>query len=209
MPKEREMSSEKVIFSENQVFLNSFLSAGIKLCICNWRKYKFIYVRIINSLNAQLNPICNLLELLAHHILHVSRHNIIPDISDVLEHLCLKVNKNISCSCLIFCLNSENWSTATGCPTLWVHSGAEIIGVGTSCLTALLNNMSQSMKEVINISFSPHLANQRRTEAHNTRSCPKKQCRLWVLGHLSYVGQHFLETPGFWAREIKGNQSRR
>jgi len=27
----------------------------------------------INPLNAELNPICNLLALLAHHILHVSR----------------------------------------------------------------------------------------------------------------------------------------
>jgi len=28
---------------------------------------------IINPLNAELNPICHLLALLAHHILHVSR----------------------------------------------------------------------------------------------------------------------------------------
>jgi len=48
MPKVREMGSDKIILFENQVFLNSFLSAGIKLCICNSRKYQFIYVRIIN-----------------------------------------------------------------------------------------------------------------------------------------------------------------
>jgi len=28
---------------------------------------------VINPLNAELNPICHLLVLLAHHILHVSR----------------------------------------------------------------------------------------------------------------------------------------
>jgi len=28
---------------------------------------------VINPLNAELNPICHLLALLAHHILHVSR----------------------------------------------------------------------------------------------------------------------------------------
>jgi len=28
---------------------------------------------VLNTLNAELNPICHLLALLAHHILHVSR----------------------------------------------------------------------------------------------------------------------------------------
>jgi hypothetical protein len=33
-----------------------------------------IYIKIdINPLNAELNPLCHLLALLAHHILHVSR----------------------------------------------------------------------------------------------------------------------------------------
>ena len=31
------------------------------------------YCRTINPLNAELNPICHMLALLAHHIFHVSR----------------------------------------------------------------------------------------------------------------------------------------
>jgi len=39
----------------------------------NFSKYNKL-INIINPLNAELNPICHLLELLgAHHILHVSR----------------------------------------------------------------------------------------------------------------------------------------
>jgi len=34
----------------------------------------FIFVTAINPLNAELNPICYLLALLAHHFLHVSRY---------------------------------------------------------------------------------------------------------------------------------------
>ena len=34
---------------------------------------KMLHTSEINPLNAELNPICHLLELLAHHILHVSR----------------------------------------------------------------------------------------------------------------------------------------
>ena len=33
----------------------------------------FIYQKYINPLNAELNPICYLLALLAHHFLHVRR----------------------------------------------------------------------------------------------------------------------------------------
>ena len=36
-------------------------------------QYALHEVKLINPLNAELNPICYLLALLAHHFLHVSR----------------------------------------------------------------------------------------------------------------------------------------
>ena len=35
-----------------------------------------VYIYIIKPLNAELIPFCSLLELLVHHILHVSKENI-------------------------------------------------------------------------------------------------------------------------------------
>ena len=43
--------------------------------ICNYGKHQLLaYANDVNTLNAELNPICHLVALLeAHHILHVSR----------------------------------------------------------------------------------------------------------------------------------------
>jgi hypothetical protein len=43
-------------------------------CLVAYKVSHFYFVLIINSLNAELNPICHFLALLgAHHILHVNR----------------------------------------------------------------------------------------------------------------------------------------
>ena len=52
-------------------------SVELKIKVINERRNRFVaYIVIIstfNTLNAELNPICYLLALLAHHLLHVSR----------------------------------------------------------------------------------------------------------------------------------------
>jgi hypothetical protein len=49
----------------------------IKMYKC--RKIFYEVLEHINPLNAELNPICHLLALLAHHILHVSRIRVNTD----------------------------------------------------------------------------------------------------------------------------------
>jgi len=47
---------------------------NIQTCTLDGHLHKMTYVRYrINPLNAELNPICYLLALLAHHFLHLSR----------------------------------------------------------------------------------------------------------------------------------------
>jgi hypothetical protein len=69
-----------VIFSVNIIKLTFLL-------LPTWyTNFLFIHTNYINPLNAELNPICYLLVLLAHHFLHVSRIRVKFNSSKCFEH---------------------------------------------------------------------------------------------------------------------------
>ena len=61
--------------TSNTIYINMEYFRRIICTLCNWRELgrAFPLLDVLNPLNAELNPICYLLALLAHHFLHVSR----------------------------------------------------------------------------------------------------------------------------------------
>jgi hypothetical protein len=55
-------------------FVAFFVGVCVYFCGLSHERHDFRRKKVINPLNAQLNPICHLLVLLgAHHILHISK----------------------------------------------------------------------------------------------------------------------------------------
>jgi len=81
------------MYPHNELFfLSSSCHSRLYSCQCAViilvTRYEVVSVIEFNPLNAELNPICHLLALLgAHHILHVSRIRINPDVDVTLTSI--------------------------------------------------------------------------------------------------------------------------
>ena len=70
--KHRELNNNAMTAFSKEFANKEHISLCCRLKLNLLRDIKFTYI-LINPVNAELNPICYLLALLAHHFLHVSR----------------------------------------------------------------------------------------------------------------------------------------